>query len=157
MNKPILAFMQNMWLKNPDAFWEKFHRLRNTRGPEFAEGFRLNFIRLALFWNCPTGKRLKATFGEKLIDQIIWEESTRDIGSTARQVFPANLTHMRQVIELHQPRIIVTFGKVAGDALAAVWQGATERCVHPTARGSHVLSELLMTAGRLKDHISLCK
>lgn len=153
--KPILAFMQNMWLKNPSTFWERYNRLVISEGREKADSWRLCFIETALFFRCITGKRLQATFGEDLIEQIVWEESTRSIGSTAKKSFPADLTHMRQAIAHHQPKIIVTFGKVAGDALGAVWHGASERCVHPAARGAHVIEELTQTARRLRDYVRL--
>lgn len=157
--KPILAFMENMWLqpKSKDSFDRSYFRIKNEHGAIAAEEYRLKIIEYALFAGCVTGKRLKAAFGPKLIELIVWEESTRHIGTYPKQKFSADLTHMRKAIAHHRPRIIVTFGNTAGDALAAVWHGASERCIHPAARGSHIISELNQTGRRLADYIALTK
>lgn len=56
-----LAFLQNMWVKNPDRVKAMVQRE--------GEEFRRRFMEYALFRGCLTGRRIKAAFGE-LCDEI---------------------------------------------------------------------------------------
>ncbi len=53
----------------------------------------------------------------ELIDQIRWEESTREISNNSREIFPADAEHIRAAIALHQPRVVIAFGRIAIDAV----------------------------------------
>jgi hypothetical protein len=104
----ILAFMQCLWFRDSTKAAEIF-----ARHPEK----RNDLIRLYLFAGCLTGRRLQQALGEKICHEIVWEEASPRIGDHASSKFEADLNHIRQSIETHQPEIIVCFGKVAGDAV----------------------------------------
>ena len=55
--------------------------------------------------------------GERLCDEIIWEECSKEVGGKSSASFPADLKHMRWAITEHTPNIILAFGKTAGGAL----------------------------------------
>src|SRR5688572_11378836 len=103
----VVAIMQNQWFHNP----ERVRRLMETR-PEARE----RLIAYALFAGCKSGRVLRSVFGD-LCDDFVWEEASREIGDRASSVFTADLAHLRAVVEKHQPRIVLAFGRVAGLAM----------------------------------------
>ena len=103
----IVAFLQNQWFKNPErhrAFAEKYPELRE----ELIERF--------LFAGCKTGRVLKEVFGN-MCDDIIWEETSRQIGGHSGAIFPPDYEHINAVCMKHNPDIILAFGKQATEAL----------------------------------------
>lgn len=121
----ILAFLQNMWFKNPEAAKDVF-----ARHPER----RNQLIGTYLFMGCLTGQRLEAAFGD-LCDTIIWEEVSPEIGGRSSAIFPADHKHMQEAIAYHKPDVILAFGKLASDALVEL--GCTIpviKALHPAAR-----------------------
>jgi hypothetical protein len=132
----ILAFLQNQWFRNPDqarAVFEKHPERRN------------DLIRLYLFMGCLTGKRLEQIFGEELCYEIVWEECSSKVGGKSAASFPADLAHMRMAIEKHSPQVILTFGKIAGDALTQLQPELNGhikiiRALHPAARYGAIAS-----------------
>src|SRR3954470_24274441 len=130
----ILAFLQNMWFKDPERARGVFERNPDRRN---------QLIATYLFMGCTTGKRLLAAFGEKLCDEIIWEECSLEIGGRSGSLFPADVAHMRAAIETHKPDVILGFGAVARDALAFIAPGnRTIIAPHPAARGNQTLEAL---------------
>ena len=73
--KPCLAFLQNMWVRDPERVKRDIAR--------YGEECRLTYIEYCLFAGCLTGRRLRQAFGEDLLDRIVWEESTREIAGNA--------------------------------------------------------------------------
>lgn len=106
----VLAFLQNQWFKNP----EKVRRIYE-RHPEM----RNDLIRRYLFMGCLTGRRLETAFGEKVCEQIIWEESSAEIGGYAASRFPADPKHIANAIIKHSPEIVFAFGRIASDGVLA--------------------------------------
>ncbi len=144
----VVAFMQNMWVRNP----EKVKAMIARHG----EDFRRRFIAYSLFRGCLTGRRLKAAFGV-LCDDIVWEESTREIGGTANSYFPANLDHMIDVARTYKPRIVVTFGAAAWNAVCDVQEKSSclddcqfVRAMHPAARHPDIMGNLNEAADQLR-------
>lgn len=111
MKKTIVAFLQNLWVKNPDRVREMF--ARRPDGREF-------MLRMLLFRGGRTGKILRENLGQDLCNQIVWEESTTQIGGDAKSVFPPEPEHIRRVLLKHQPEIVLAFGKVAAQAVFGV-------------------------------------
>ena len=141
----VVAFLQNLWVKDP-AHVEKFFR----RYPEMRE----RMLRKLLFYRCKTGRVLKAGLGEKLCDEIVWEESTTQIAGDARTVFPPDHKHIEDVIKKHQPEVVIALGKVASQAVFEVISESMDRLMlkmefcsapHPCARPP------LDPIGRLKE------
>ena len=131
----IIAFLQNLWVKNPERVKEMF--ARHPDGREY-------MLRMLLFHGGRTGKILMDTLGEELVNKIVWEESTTEISGNANAVFPADLGHIRRVINKHKPEAVVTFGRIASKAVFIVANGMMAEpadfqfellCVpHPCAR-----------------------
>jgi len=126
----ILAFLQNQWFKDPEAARQVF-----ARHPEHRE----RLVATYLFMGCLTGRRLLEVFGEELCDEIVWEECSPEIGGKSSSAFPADLDHIRKAIDKHRPDVILAFGKIAGDAMAAI-RPLTRviRAPHPAARQGSV-------------------
>jgi hypothetical protein len=123
------------------------------------EVFRSLFIKRALFAGCLTGRRLRAAFGE-LHEDIHWEEISREIGGHASSVFPADQKHIVEVLANEKPKIILTFGKLAGAAIepaisAALangdldWRPHMISGPHPAARGVNTVDDL----NRMRDEL----
>lgn len=147
--KIILAFLQNQYFKDPEkvkAMLEENPEKRNW------------YIEKFLFMGCKTGKVLLQTLGPDITSQIIWEEVSKEIGSYASSVFPADEAHILESIALHNPDIIIGFGKIAEDALKKL---KTEEKIdlsksifyapHPAARQDRVIPDLR----RLRHRIEL--
>lgn len=67
----ILAFMQNMWVKDPS----RVKAMIDRQPDEFKRReFRLQITKRLLFAGCKSGRVLRAVFGD-LCDEIIWEEA----------------------------------------------------------------------------------
>ncbi len=106
----ILAILQNQWFKDPatvQAMYERHPERRN------------DLIARFLFMGCLTGKRLSQAFGP-LVNRIVWEEASPVVGGHSGSVFDADPVHLAAAIARHQPRLILCFGKVAGDAVSVM-------------------------------------
>lgn len=157
--KPILAVMQNMWLRDPARYHASLARREAEHGKAEAEVLRRHYIASFLFMGCMTGRRLKQTFGEDLVGQILWEESTRAVADNPRQTFKPDHEHLRAIIEAEQPRVIITFGGIAYLAVAMVMsehgiRKALIRCPHPAARQATVMDDLRKAAAALNELLS---
>ena len=132
MNQPVLAFLQNMWVKNPERVAASIAK--------HGEEFRLKLMRTFLFMGCKTGRNLTKTFGEELLAQMTFEETTRQIAGDAKTIFPADTHHIHACIEKHQPKIVLAFGQIAHDAVSMVadqWTGKPfiyVKAHHPASR-----------------------
>ena len=89
--RPVLAFLQNMWVKEPERVKSAIAR--------HGEEFRLQLMRRFLFAGCKTGRNLTKTFGDELLAHITFEETTREIAGDANTMFPVDRAHIRQCIE----------------------------------------------------------
>ena len=139
----ILAFLQNMWVRDP----ERVRRAIERDG----ESFRVYFMRFALFRGCKTGRMLKKAFGEELIEKIEFEETTRQIAGNPREIFPADLEHIRKALELHKPTIVLAFGEIAHKAVQPLWQGKYIHAHHPASRAAGSWENLLSAAKQLRE------
>lgn len=130
----ILAFMQNMWVRDP---------IRVKRCIEqFGEGYRRRLIHYALFAGCLSGRRLQSAFGKEVCDQIKWEEASREITGYANAAPPADPAHIAAVLSQFNPDVVLCFGRIAGDAVPALYTGRMILAPHPAARGPDTLIKL---------------
>lgn len=107
----IVAFLQNLWVKDPARTERLF-----AAHPEKRE----YILKCLLFLGGRTGNILKCTLGQDVIDQIAWEESTKQIAGDSRGVFPPDYEHIKAVILKHRPEIVLAFGKIASTAVIKV-------------------------------------
>lgn len=117
--KTILAIMQNQWLARPEDHEAALADVAKRRGSEGREKFRRRFIHRALFSGCISGRVLKKHLGA-MCDSIIWEEASRVVTATPRECPPADHGHIFATMESLRPDIVITFGKVAGNAVDAI-------------------------------------
>ena len=141
----VVAFLQNQWVRDPERLRAMIER--------DGEAFRRKFLKYALFAGCLTGRRIKAAFGE-LCDQIVWEEVTRQIGAYAGSAFEPDLEHCRAVLRFEAPNIVITFGRVAADALHQIKDCGEFYLLelpHPADRRGNTIARLHVGAGILHD------
>lgn len=137
----IVGILQNQWFKNPE-------KIKRIIADEESKGFadaREFYIKTFLFWGCLTGRRIKSALGEDWIEQIIFEECSREMGNSASSRFPADLKHIQQVIDKHKPTVVIAFGQLAKDALMQLYERNNFVLLlapHPAARQSDVLQQL---------------
>lgn len=144
-----VAFLQNQWFEDP----KRVRRLYEKHPDR-----RQQFIRDFLFMGCLTGRRLEATFGDD-VDQIIWEEVSKEIGGKSSSKCKADLQHIESIIEKFKPNIVLSFGIIATQAIgrlelnrinqAVLFQWKT--CIHPAARQANIMQELRSTADWWRD------
>ncbi len=162
MNEPGLAFLQNMWVRNPERLKATIARAEARDGS--GEELRSRMIEYALFAGCPTGRRLKAAFGE-WIEQIAWDETTREIAGDPKTIFPPDPQHIEATIRKYQPRIIFAFGKIAAESVFQVLQATTfshaagwprdiefVTAPHPAARQPDTIRKLKEAAEKFKPY-----
>ncbi|HLL52629.1 MAG TPA: hypothetical protein VK447_03725 [Myxococcaceae bacterium] len=147
--RPVLALMQNQWFRNPE-------RVRDLmEGPH-----RRAYIHIYLFAGCLTGRRIEAAFGD-LCDRrggdgglITFEEASPQIGGHASSRFPADMAHLRRVVADVRPKLVLAFGRIAGDALPLVWTGPSIIGPHPAARGGDVVPRLRAMAHKTRAFLA---
>lgn len=154
----ILAFLQNMWVRNPERVKAMIARETAESGEQEGEELRRRLMTYALFAGCVTGRRLRAAFGQDLCDDIIWEETTREIAGDPKTIFPADYEHIRNALSVHNPSVILTFGRIAHDAvLTVILKDAVLSALplisspHPAARQPDTIMKLRDSATRLKQ------
>lgn len=137
----ILAFLQCQWFKNPDAV----RAIYAKHATDLDRRAKLNAR--FLFRESLTGKRLRYAFGD-LCREVVWEEVSTEIGGGSSAVFPANAGHMCSVLNHHRPSIVMTFGKIAADAMRRIDCDGLDRPYkvicgpHPAARCESVVDDL---------------
>lgn len=138
----IVAFLQNIWVKDPERVRKMFASFPNQRE---------SIITKLLFLGGKTGKNLQAGLGEALCNEIIWEETTKEIGSYSASIFPPDSEHVKAVLEKHKPEIVLCFGAVAAVELRK-HQGNFSLliCCHPTARGFDTVAEIAKIKAALR-------
>lgn len=132
-----------MWVRNPDRVKAMIERQ--------GEIFRLRFMRYSLFAGCKTGRNLQKAFGDELIEQITFEETTREIAGDPKIIFPADLGHIKACLELHKPTVVLAFGKIAHDAVRPLWTGEYISAHHPASRNPASYQTLIDAASRLRS------
>jgi hypothetical protein len=150
----IVSFLQNQWFREPERVKQLYEKY-----PEQRERMIASF----LFMGCLTGQRLQRVFGEDLCRKITWEEASRNIGGRSSSQFPADINHIKTVLEKHKPIVVLAFGKIVSVPLAQLKeQGAPWHLItapHPAARNcsdqdlEKVLTELervIITKLRIK-------
>lgn len=139
----VLAILQNQWFHDPEKV-----RAIIARTPTA----RRKIITYSLFAGCRTGQMLRQVFGRARCRQIVWDEASPEIGGRASACFPADLHHLRRVLEEVKPSIVLGFGRTACNALAGLVPG--EDLVvgpHPTAREPNTLGRLQIMAECLES------
>ena len=141
----IVAFLQNMWVRDPVKTRQAFDRYTTGR-------LREAFIAHALFSGCVTGRRLRHAFGD-LCDVIVWEEPSPVIADNPRDYFPPDPKHVAAVLRKHGPDIVLCFSRRAElDIFNLLPKGCSfVSCPHPAARGAHVIADLDAAALRLRN------
>lgn len=117
----ITAFLQCPWFK-PGTSTRTIEKFKSNH--EF---------RRRLLYNSYSGKRLVKCFGELLKD-FFWEEASLEVGSVSSAKFPANHEHIRTVLDIRRPVLVIAFGTIASDALQEIWSGPLICLPHPAAR-----------------------
>src|SRR5574337_465669 len=138
----IPCFLQNVWVKDAQGLRDIF-----ARHPEN----RVGIIRRLLFYKCLTGRRILVCFGEDLINHMIFEEASLEIADDPRTVCPPDPEHIHICLEKYRPQVILTFGRVATDAVRPIWgywNMPPDRisrfisCPHPAARQKDTVDKL---------------
>lgn len=137
----VVAFLQNMWVCEPERYLDGLAR--------HGEAFRQRAMIQFLFGGCLTGRRLKAAFGD-LVKDIVWEEATREVAADSSTILPPQPHHIREVLERYQPDLVLTFGRVAGAAVAELWQGSLLPVPHPAARQKETVQKLSEAAWHVR-------
>lgn len=106
----ILVFLQNQWFRDPDRVREMYEE-----HPEHRQRYIASF----LFMGCRTGRVLEECWGEKLCQEVTWEESSPVISGNPSACPPADLGHMMDAIIKFNPDIVVTLGSIATNGLIA--------------------------------------
>ncbi len=140
--KPVLAFLQNMWVKNPERVKAEIKK--------HGEEYRTRLLRYCLFAGCKTGRNLTKAFGEDLLELIAFEETTREIAGDPKTIFPADASHIGNAITVHKPLIVVTFGTIAREAVQPYWTGMFIKAHHPASRNTASYQTLTDAATRLR-------
>ena len=138
----ILAFLQNQWVRDPKRLAAMIERTPAARE---------RFLMYALFQS-HTGNRLKQVFGEDCMEWN-WDNASPQIGGHSSSCFPADPEHIKAVLEEHQPDVVLTFGKVASDALRKTCDHFKLIAgPHPAARQDNVMAKLEKMADSLKEY-----
>lgn len=111
-----VAFLQNMWVRDPERVKRTLAAVAEQHGPEFGERYRRRLTAKLLFAGCMTGRRLQRELGDRC-DDIVWEEASREVLGNPREVPTADLDHIVNVIRTERPALVLAFGAVARQAM----------------------------------------
>lgn len=145
-----LAFLQCQWFRNPDRVRAIYAR----HAGDYARRAALNAR--FLFYKSLTGNRIFNSFGA-LRELIVWEEVSTEIGENSSDCFPSDINHMCKVIDFHRPSIVLTFGKIASEAIRRIDFDGTDhhfkviKGPHPAARHASVVEDLDRMAEKLRS------
>ena len=128
-----VAFLQNQWFHNPARARATYKR--NPQNREY-------MVARALFAGCRTGQRLRQAFGDDT-ENIIWENTTKEIGGVASSKPKPDPTHIASVIEKFDPHVLLLFGRQARDSVLKVSANMPQfhliiEADHPAARSFRV-------------------
>lgn len=141
----VVAFLQNVWVHDPERLRRIFER-----EPEIRE----EMIARLLFMGCFTGGRLTKAFGD-LCDEIVWEETTLEIAGNPKTILPAQPEHIREVLARHNPKIVLTFGRIAFEAIKPLWTGHLISLPHPAARQGGIVERLKLGNDELRRMLTV--
>ena len=139
----IVAFMQNPWFDE-------------TTDPVIIEMYRTNqeFHRNVLA-RTMSGQRLLAAFGDVLFHQIWWDNASPDHSHHANGSTCPDVLHIEQVVLEKKPKLILTFGNSAREAVGSAVSAIPIRvmeCHHPNAR-HHTQHDLDVFAQEVREFI----
>jgi len=129
----IVAFLQNMWVRNPELA-----RRILKRTPEFRE----RLIAYSLFAGCLTGRRLKAALGEELCHTIVWEEASPVIADNPKDYHPPDAEQIKAVLAKHRPDVVLCFSRGAEKAIQQVCSCRMISAPHPATRSKDIVARL---------------
>lgn len=131
----IVAFLQNMWVRNPA-------RVRRMLDRDTTGKLRERVLAHALFAGCLTGRRLRAGLGEELCDSIVWEEASPVIADNPQDYHAPDPEHIRRVLAKHQPDLVLCFTKRGEQEILAACDCQVISAPHPAARSADVTEHL---------------
>lgn len=128
----VLAFLQNMWVRNPAEANAMIQRNPNVRR---------RLIKYSLFAGCLTGRRLKSALGP-WCDKIIWDELSPVIDNNPKTYHPPDVDHIQKVLSEVAPDLIICFSRRGLPKLKPMTEIKIIDCPHPAARQPTVAAEL---------------
>lgn len=118
--------------------------LQNAWSPRYAGGVWPRAWWVAALSRSRSGQRLSFMIGDAF-DRC--ENTTPIVGATPGSIVPPDFDHIRQVLSERDPRLVITCGKQAEEALTQVWGGSMLILPHPAYRV--VTNALFIRAGQL--------
>jgi hypothetical protein len=124
----IVAFMQNCWFPpgTDQRHIDKYHQ---------DQDFHRRVLAMSM-----SGKRLVTAFGW-LYDRIWWDNASKSCATVASGRYGFDLVHMRSVLKRQSPKLVITFGAIAGNGVMLldddpICNPSYEHlsCHHPNAR-----------------------
>jgi hypothetical protein len=157
----VMGILQNQWFRDP----RRMEAIYARHGDDLDHRAALN--RVYLFFHCETGRRLRSAFGEEVCHRIIWENASPKMVGKSDGAFPADLNHIRTILEHHKPQAVIGFGRIAVGGINTViekmWKEVLSgrkveletiyvgECCHPTSRDPRTSLNLRWIADQLKQ------
>jgi hypothetical protein len=145
MKVTIMAFMQNPWFPYGT---EKGIIDRYRTNQEFHR---------RLLSESMSGQRLLMAFGREWFERIWWDNVAPEAADEPRKKTPVDMKHVEAMIQIVKPDLILTFGKMAQEALDTSAGAISKKlmyCHHPNAR-FRTQSELDQFAQEVFDWVNL--
>jgi hypothetical protein len=135
----ILGLLQNQWAREPAKMAAMLERNPDRRPA---------LIRCLLAGSV-SGRRLRDALGP-WFHRITWDNASGQIAATASGAPPADLAHVRRLLETRKPDVVVAFGRMAQNAILAMgtlrprfnWRGHFIAAPHPAARRADITARL---------------
>lgn len=132
-NPEIVGFLQCRYLRPDLAVKPPFSTRPEAHDNRHPLG---KAIWARMLFTSQTGVRLRKHLGPEICDAAEWDNASPKIGSRSSDAFPADVPYILRVIdEEGRPPIILTFGNVARDGVAAALARCAEyqpRVIHAT-------------------------
>jgi hypothetical protein len=142
-----------MWVKDPARLQAAINWRLGSKGWNW-------WCKTLLFQGCITGRRITQVFGQSLIDKMIFDECTKEIADNPRTICKPDYTHICGTLLKFNPSVVITFGKIAEEAVKVVCQASEFHkiklihCVHPACRKSNTLHQMHIAFVKIRKIIS---
>lgn len=151
----VLAFLQNAYARDEEAA-RLLEAAFADRDPKMVAAMQRRRKAGLFAGRNYTGRLIARTFGEDVAYRIWWENTTPRWGWESSHKFPADLAHMRALIDTHKPDVILAFGAQARDALARLAVHGLHGAVvifgpHPASRSPEKYAGLREMAVKLAE------
>ncbi len=108
--------------------------LQNAWSPMYAGSTWPRASWLYALMTCRSGQKLRVLTSECNEVEFWWDNTTPVVGEAPNSILPPDSDHIRSVLHVQEPDIVLTLGRHAANAVQPLWNGPLLILPHPAYR-----------------------